>query len=49
MVDPLATARVLTGVAGGPLTPLALVLPGAREVVELTGEWAEAAQLARVS
>lgn len=49
VVDPLATARVLTGVAEGPLTPLALVLPGAREVVELTVEWAEATQLSRVS
>ncbi|MBA0047511.1 thioester domain-containing protein [Mycobacteroides sp. LB1] len=47
--DPTAAARVLTGVAQGPLTPLALVLPDAQEVVEFTVEWAEAAELSRVS
>ncbi|MUM15463.1 TQXA domain-containing protein [Mycobacterium sp. CBMA271] len=49
VVDPDATAPVLTGVAEGPLTPLALVHPGAREVIEFTIEWAEAAELSRVS
>lgn len=48
VVDPAATARVFTGVAEGPLTPLALVHPGAQDVHELTVEWA-AAELSRVS
>ncbi|NGX05859.1 TQXA domain-containing protein [Mycobacteroides franklinii] len=49
VIDPAASARVLTGVAEGPLTPLALVHPGAQDVVELTVEWAAAAELSRVS
>lgn len=49
VVDLAATARVLTGVADGPLTPLALVHPGAHDVVELTVEWAPATELSRVS
>ncbi|MGH3724784.1 MAG: thioester domain-containing protein [Mycobacterium sp.] len=49
VIDPAATARVLTGVAGGRLTPLALVLPDAQEVAEFTVEWTEAARLSKVS
>ncbi|OHT83103.1 thioester domain-containing protein [Mycobacteroides saopaulense] len=49
VVDPAATARVLTGVAEGPLTPLALVHPGTQDIVELTVEWTAATELSRVS
>lgn len=49
VIDPAATSRVLTGVAEGPLTPLALVHPGTQDVLELTVEWAAAAELSRVS